>query len=205
MIDYGVMANPAPQPVFTSSDYLAWEEEQVERHEFLDGEVFAMAGAEDKHVTVSMNLMVALHQHLRSSPCRTYASDMRLHVEKADAYFYPDVFVTCSKKDLESSKVKTEPIFIAEILSPSTAAYDRGLKFEHYRTIETLQEYTIIDPHRRHTDCYRKGADGLWVLHPFGLHETVVLRSVDLKIPFADLFAKVDGINPLKDSPFSAL
>lgn len=122
MIDYGVMANPAPQPVFTSSDYLAWEEEQVERHEFVAGELFLRDASEDKHVTVSMNLMVALHQHLRSSPCRTYASDMRLHVENADAYFYPDVFVTCSKKDLESSKVKTEPIFIAEILSPSTAA-----------------------------------------------------------------------------------
>lgn len=122
MIDYGVMANPAHQPVFTSSDYLAWEEEQLERHEFVDGEVFAMAGAEDKHVTVSGNLHAALHYHLRSSPCRTYASDMRLHVEKTDAYFYPDVFVTCSKKDLESSKVKTEPIFVAEVLSPSTAA-----------------------------------------------------------------------------------
>jgi Uma2 family endonuclease len=205
MVDYGVMANPAHQPIFTSSDYLAWEEEQTERHEFVAGELFLRDASEDRHVTVSGNLHAALHYHLRSSPCRIYAADMRLHIEKADAYFYPDVFVTCSKKDLESSKVKAEPIFIAEILSPSTAAYDRGLKFEHYRTIETLQEYAIIDPQRRHTDCYRKGADGLWVLHPFGLRETVVLRSVDLEIPFADLFAKVDGINPPKDSPFSAL
>ena len=199
------MANPAHQPIFTSSDYLAWEEEQTERHEFVAGELFLRDASEDKHVTVSGNLHAALHYHLRSSPCRIYASDMRLHVEKADAYFYPDVFVTCSKKDLESSKVKTEPIFIAEILSPSTAAYDRGLKFEYYRTIETLQEYLIIDPQRRHTDCYRKGVDGLWVLHPFGVDETVVLKSMALDIAFADLFAKVDGINPPKDSPFSAL
>ncbi|MEN9373261.1 MAG: hypothetical protein RIR79_813 [Pseudomonadota bacterium] len=191
MIDYCAMANPAHQPVFTSSDYLAWEEEQVERHEFVAGELFLRDASEDKHVTVSGNLHAALHYHLRSSPCRTYASDMRLHVEKADAYFYPDVFVTCSKKDLESSKVKAEPTLIAEVLSPSTAAYDRGLKFEHYRTIETLQEYLIIDPQRRHTDCYRKGVDGLWVLHPFGVDETVVLKSMALDIAFADLFAKV--------------
>ncbi len=193
MIDYRTMANPAHQPIFTSSDYLAWEEEQLERHEFVDGEIFAMAGAEDRHVTVSGNLYVALHQHLRGSPCRTYMSDMRLYVEKADAYFYPDILVTCSEKDLTSSKVKTEPLFIAEVLSPSTAAYDRGLKFEYYRTIETLQEYLIIDPSRRHTDCYRKGLDGLWVLHPFGVDETVTLRSVELAVAFADLFAKVDA------------
>ena len=129
------MGQAAQKTIFTAVDYLAWEAGQSQRHEFLDGEVFAMAGAEDRHVTVSMNLAFALRQHLAGSPCRTYMSDMRLHVTVANSYFYPDVLVTCSALDLASAMVKTEPKLIAEVLSPSTGAYDRGLKFSHYRRL----------------------------------------------------------------------
>jgi Uma2 family endonuclease len=122
------MGQAAQKTTFTATDYLAWEAQQVERHEFLDGEVFAMAGAEDRHVTVAMNLAFALRQHLGGSPCRTYMSDMRLRVAAANAYFYPDVMVTCSAQDLSSPMHKTEPKLIAEVLSPGTAAYDRGVK-----------------------------------------------------------------------------
>ena len=139
------MGQAAQKTVFTATDYLVWESGQLERHEFLDGEVFAMAGAEDRHVTVSMNLAFALRQHLSGSPCRTFMSDMRLHVAAANSYFYPDVLVTCSALDLASPMVKTEPKLIAEVLSPSTAAYDRGLKFSHYRSLASLEEYLVID------------------------------------------------------------
>ncbi len=125
------MPQAGQQPVFTAADYLAWEPAQLDRHEFVDGDVFAMAGAEDRHVTVAGNLYIALRQHLGGSPCRTFMSDMRLHVAAANCYFYPDVLVTCSALDLASPMVKTEPKLIAEVLSPSTAAYDRGLKFSH--------------------------------------------------------------------------
>ena len=189
MIDYCAMANPAHQPVFTSSDYLVWEEEQVERHEFLDGEVFAMAGAEDKHVTVSMNLMVALHQHLRSSPCRIYASDMRLHVEKADAYFYPDVFVTCSKKDLESAKVKTEPILIAEVLSPSTKRTDLGEKFENYTQIPTLREYVIVSQDTPHLQIFRRRCN--WKVEYYYAGDTFTLESVGLEMTVDTIYRRV--------------
>ena len=185
------MGQAAPQSFFTAADYLAWEAAQLDRHEYIEGDVFAMAGAEDRHVTVSMNLAFALRQHLSGSPCRTFMSDMRLHVAAANSYFYPDVLVTCSAIDLASSMVKTEPKLIAEVLSPSTAAYDRGLKFSHYRRIASLEEFVLIDLDTRSTDCYRKGADGLWVLHPFARGETVVLASVALELSAAQLFAEV--------------
>ena len=185
------MEQAAQKTVFTATDYLVWESGQLERHEFLDGEVFAMAGAEDRHVTVSMNLAFALRQHLSGSPCRTFMSDMRLQVAAANSYFYPDVLVTCSALDLASPMVKTEPKLIAEVLSPSTAAYDRGLKFSHYRSLASLEEYLVIDLDTRSTDCYRKGADGLWVLHPFARGEVVLLASVALELSPAQLFAEV--------------
>ena len=185
------MGQAAQNPVFTADDYLAWEPAQLDRHEFLDGEVFAMAGAEDRHVTVAGNFYIALRQHLSGSPCRTYMSDMRLQVTAANSYFYPDVLVTCSALDLTSPLLKTEPKLIIEVLSPSTAAYDRGLKFSHYRSLASLQEYVLIDLDTRSTDCYRKGADGLWVLHPFARGESVSLASVALELSAAQLFADV--------------
>ena len=185
------MAQAAHQPTFSANDYLAWEPTQLDRHEYLDGEVFAMAGAEDRHVTVAMNIGFAVRQHLSGSPCRTYMSDMRLFVAAVNSYFYPDVLVTCSAHDLASPKAKTEPKLIIEVLSPSTAAYDRGLKFSHYRTRASLEEYALIDLDTRITDCYRKGPDGLWVLHPFARDESVELSSVSLTLSAAQLFADV--------------
>ena len=185
------MAQAAQKSVFTAADYLAWEPAQLDRHEFLDGEVFAMAGAEDRHVTVAGNLYIALRQHLSGSPCRTFMSDMRLQVAAANCYFYPDVLVTCSALDLASAMIKTEPKLIAEVLSPSTGAYDRGLKFSHYRSLASLEEYVLIDLDTRSTDCYRKGADGLWVLHPFARGEPVSLASVALVLGAEQLFAEV--------------
>ena len=185
------MGLPAQKTVFNADDYLAWEPAQLDRHEYLDGEVFAMAGAEDRHVTVAMNIAFALRQHLSGSPCRTYMSDMRLHVAAANSYFYPDVLVTCSAHDLTSPMVKTEPKLIIEVLSPSTAAYDRGLKFSHYRSLPSLEEFVLIDLDTRATDGYRKGADGLWVLHPFARDEPISLASVALELSAAQLFAEV--------------
>ena len=185
------MGHAAQKPVFTSAEYLVWEAAQTERHEFVDGEVFAMAGAEDRHVTVALNLAFALRQHLAGSPCRTYMSDMKLNVAAANQYFYPDLLVTFSPLDQAHATVKSEPKLIVEVLSPSTAAYDRGLKFGYYRALPSLQEYVLVDIDTRTTDCYRKGADGLWVLHPFAKREPVMLASVALEIPATQLFAEV--------------
>ncbi|MEY8877296.1 MAG: Uma2 family endonuclease [Leptothrix sp. (in: b-proteobacteria)] len=183
---------PSHQPAMTAAEYLAWETAQPERHEFLDGEIWAMAGAEDRHVTLAGNIYMALRQHLHGSSCRTFMSDMKLHAESANSYFYPDVFVTCSETDRASTLVKREPTLVVEVLSNSTAAYDRGAKFAHYRQIPTLREIALIDPDTRRADVYRRGADGLWVLHPFDPGQGIAFASVDLRIANDVLYADID-------------
>ena len=128
---------------------------------------------------------------LRERRLRGWGVCLRLHVAAANSYFYPDVLVTCSALDQASAMVKTEPKLIVEVLSPTTAAYDRGLKFSHYRSLPSLQEYVLIDLDTRAVDSYTLGADGLWVLHPFAANETVLLASVALPVTAAQLFAEV--------------
>lgn len=188
------MGSALRKPRLSADEYLAWEQTQPERHEFLRGEVFAMAGAGDTHVTVAMNIAFALRQHLAGTPCRTYISDMRLFVEAADCYFYPDVMVSCAERDRASDTSKSAPTLVIEVLSPSTAAFDRGGKFAAYRLLPDLREYAVVDPDQRATDVYRKGDDGLWVLHPFGRDEAPAFASVGLALAPARLWADViDG------------
>jgi Uma2 family endonuclease len=187
------MANPAVKPHFSPEEYLAWEAEQVEKHEYVNGEVFAMAGAAEGHNTVSLNVAMALRQHLKGSPCRTFMADMKVQADADNAFFYPDVVVTCSARDAQDPLVKREPTLLVEVLSPSTAAYDRGDKFRSYRQLASLQEYVLIDTDTRATDVYRKGADGLWVLHPYAPDDAVELLSVALTIPSAVLFDELDA------------
>ena len=186
------MGHAAHRTAMTPSEFLAWDSTVAERHEYVNGEIFAMAGAEDRHVTVCGNAYMALRQHLRGTPCRTFMSDMKLHVASANSYFYPDVMVTCSEADQASSHIKAAPVLLIEVLSPSTAAYDRGEKFAHYRRLESLQEYVLVDIDTRRTDLYRKGADAMWVLHPFEGGQAVHLASVALDISAEALFAEVD-------------
>lgn len=190
------MAHPARRQTMSAQDFLAWEASQAQRHEFIGGEVFAMAGAEDRHVTVALNLAMALRQHLAGTPCRTYMSDMKLHAAAAQSYFHPDVLVTCSPADHASPLVKAEPSLLIEVLSPTTAAYDRGEKFARYRGIASLREYVLVDIDTRSTDVYRKGGDGFWVLHPFEAGQAVTLDSVGLEIAADRLFAEVDTEPP---------
>ena len=190
------MTNLAPKIPFTAADYLAWEVDQAERHDFVDGEVYAMSGGEDRNATVAGNVYMALREHLRGTPCRVYAVDVRLHVRARDNYFYPDVMVTCSDADRASRLSKSDPVLIVEVLSKSTEAYDRGDKFASYRAIESLAEYVMIDIPARRVELYRKGTDGLWVLHPTEMTQveaSINFESVQLKIDAATLFADLEG------------
>ncbi len=189
------MSNTALAHRLTAEEFLAWDAGQMLRHEFVAGEVFAMAGAGDAHVTAALNLAMTLRQHLAGTPCRTFISDMKLRVQAADAFFYPDVMVTCSVVDATSPGSKSEPVLLAEVLSPSTAAYDRGNKFAAYRRIATLREYLLVDPETRRVELYRLGADGLWVLHPAEPDTDVQLDSVKLLLTPAALWAEM----PLAD------
>ena len=180
-----------PQPKFSAEDYLAWEATQTKKHEFVASEVFAMAGASDAHVTISLNLASSLRTHLRGTPCRTYIADMKLRVAAFDAYFYPDVFVTCSATDGLRPQDKAEPVLVAEVLSPATAAYDRGAKFAAYRSLPSLQEYVLIDPESPGVEVYRRDASNHWVLYPYSLQDAAEFASVGLTLPVAQVFEDV--------------
>lgn len=127
-----------------------------------------MAGATAEHNSAALNAALALNQHRKGSPCKVLIGDMRLHINAANCYYYPDVIVTCATIDTSDPKITTLSAakLVIEVLSPSTSAFDRGEKFADYRRLDTLEEYVLIDPEKRNVDVFCKGADGLWVLHP---------------------------------------
>lgn len=190
------MGHAAVRTQMTARDFLAWDAQQSVRHEFIAGEVFAMAGANEAHVTVALNVAMQLRQQLAGTPCRTFITDMKLRVEAADAFYYPDVMVTCSAADAADPLVKREPTLLVEVLSPATAAYDRGDKFAAYRKLPSLREVLLVDVESRRSDVFRKRDDGLWVLHPFEPGEAVALDSVGVEMSAQALWAEVPALAP---------
>jgi Uma2 family endonuclease len=186
------MTSAAESPKISVDDYLAGEESSPLKHEYIAGEVFAMAGAGEAHVTVALNLATLLRNHVRKGPCRVYISDMKVRVESADAFYYPDVFVTCDPADGREGLFKRHPTLVIEVLSDSTAAFDRGAKFAHYRQLDSLLEYVLIEPERRSIDVFRRNADGNWVLHPFSGDEELNLASIDFRCPLDAVYEDVD-------------
>ncbi len=195
------MGNAAVELRMSVQEFLAWDATQTVKHEFVRGEVFAMAGGEDRHVTAAGNLYMALRQHLRGTPCRSYINDVKLFVAADQCFYYPDLFVTCGSADAQQRLVKSQAKLVAEVLSPSTAGYDRGEKFASYRRLPTLEEYLLIDLDTRCCDLFRKREDGLWVLHPFASGQAVQLASVGLKIEAAELFADIEASAPAAAPP----
>ena len=200
------MALPQPKYRFDMDAYLAWEETQTERHEFLAGEIFAMSGGSDAHFTISLNIASFLKDKLAGTPCRTFVSGMKVRADAADAMFYPDVFVTCDARDKAATArlAKLHPSLVIEVLSDSTAAYDRGRKFELYQCIPELQEYLIVEQDRMHADLFRKNAEGLWVLHPAGANDSLDLQSIGVSLPLAQAYVDVElppELPPMDDTP----
>ena len=189
------MVKPQPKIPFGPDDYLAWEQEQSGRNEYVDGEVFAMSGASDAHGTTALNLAALLHAALRGKPCKPFIADMKVHVEAANSFFYPDILVTCDPRDRapEASHVKHHPVLIVEVLSPTTEAYDRGNKFAAYRGLASLQEYVLVSTEQRRIEVFRRDETGHWVLYPFALDEELELASVDFRCRVAEVFEGVDG------------
>ena len=174
----------------TASEYLDWEATQPERWEYIDGEVYAMTGARRVHNVVAGNLFAELRQALRGTPCMPYVADMRLQLAASNVYFYPDVMVSCDARDAQAELTLEHPRLVAEVLSDSTAGYDRGTKFKHYRLLPSLQELVFIDPDARTVELYRRGAAESWVLTDLSGAAEIALCGVVL--PIAALF---DGLN----------
>ena len=190
------MSYAQPQHRFDADAYLAWEAKQSERHEYLRGEVFAMAGGTENHNTVALNAAVALRSHLKGTPCKVFISDMRVQVAAVDAYFYPDVVVRCQPKTAPDGKaISTDaPVLVVEILSDSTATWDRGGKFAAYRQLPSLQEYVLIDPQAQTVELYRRNAAQRFELYAWDARTNpgpCEFASVGLLLPLADVFEDV--------------
>ncbi|MBN3874028.1 Uma2 family endonuclease [Nostoc sp. JL33] len=172
-------------------EYLEGEKLSEIKHEYIDGQVYAMAGASDAHVTVVGNLFAMLRNHLRGSGCRVYMADMKAQIDVINRYFYPDVMVTCDTRDKEFEYFKSHPCLIIEVLSESTEGYDRGKKFASYRHLESLQEYVLISPDRMSVECFRRNEEGHWVLYPYEKEQEVHLASVDFRCAVAAIYEDV--------------
>jgi len=177
---------------FEAADFLAWEASQAEKHEFLAGEVFAMGGARREHVLVSGNVYSALKQRLRGKPCQAYIADMKLRVDKADAFFYPDVMVSCHPDDRRAEQFLSQPCLIVEVLSESTAAFDRGAKFVAYRSLDSIQEYIIVDIDSKRVECFRRTTDNEWLLHDYVGEVDCELTSLGFTVPLAEFFEDIE-------------
>jgi Uma2 family endonuclease len=176
------------EEVLTTEAYLEWEKVQEIRHEYVDGHVFAMSGASLTHATVSLNAASLLRDHLRGGPCRIFTADVKAKVAAEGPFFYPDVIATCDERDRPNEYFVAHPVLIVEVLSPTTAAFDRGQKFRWYRRIETLREYVLVDTEQRSVECFRRNAQGQWVLYPFGPEGNIELESLGFRCSIDALY-----------------
>jgi Uma2 family endonuclease len=187
------MGLPLSQPPFDADAYLAWEAEQPDKSEYIAGEVYAMVGVRREHATVAGNIFAALREHLRGSPCLPFIAGMKLHVATADAFFYPDIMVTCDERDRRADLYVEHPKQIVEILSASTAAYDRGAKFTAYRQIAELEEYALIDIETRRVEVFRRQPGNEWLLHDYAAEPACRFESVRLTLEMGRVFEDVEA------------
>ncbi len=180
-----------PQNYFSADEYLRWEEQQEEKHEYIDGQVYAMAGASENHVDITTNLTVILSNHLRGKDCKLFPSDMRLNIASKKIYYYPDLLVTCDERDRFNKKQKNYPCLIIEVLSESTESKDRGVKFANYQTIQSLQEYVLISQWEQRVEVFRR-SEKFWVLQNYTVGESIELQSINLQISMDAIYEDVD-------------
>ncbi|MEI6826205.1 MAG: Uma2 family endonuclease [Desulfuromonadales bacterium] len=187
------------QHTFSPQDYLEWEANQEYKSEYFAGEVFAQAGASSTHTEIAGNLFALFHAHLKGKPCRAYIADMKLRVSEVDAFFYPDVMVTCDQRDRDTDMYKQHPVLIAEILSESTADYDRTFKFACYQKIASLRDYLLISQDVYSVEHFRLNDNGEWVRRVNTRNDVFHLDCINLDVAVSDVYADVDGVVTLEE------
>lgn len=176
----------------TAAEYLEWERAQTERHEFLNGDVFLMAGGTRRHSLIAENVKAELRSLLRSNDCEVHGSDMRVLVKATGLYTYPDGLVACPPFENEPADVLTNPVLLIEVLSPSTEDYDRGRNFAHYRQIPSLREYLVVSQDEAKIEQHQRTENNLWLLREVtGIDQTLHLASLNLDLAFSEVYAKV--------------
>ena len=183
----------------TPQEYLEWEEQQPIKYEYINGEVYAMTGGTLPHNSIAINLTSALKNHLRGKGCKVFMADAKVGVSLQGPFHYPDVMVSCDPQDQRARKIIYHPCLIVEVLSPGTEGFDRGKKFRHYRQIDTLKEYVLIEADKMNVECYRLNEKGKWELTSYSLEETtangteieVHLTSLEFRCPISMLYEDV--------------
>jgi Uma2 family endonuclease len=175
---------------YTFEDYLGVEEMSTVRHEYLDGEIFAMAGGTPEHAALLAAVVVLLGSGLRGKPCRPYSADLRIRVPATGLATYPDAAIICGDplRDPTSPTHVLNPVVLVEVLSPSTDEYDRGEKREHYQQIESLREYVLIAQDRRRVEVFQRGDSATWTLRVFEASDTVHLPSIGVSFSVDELY-----------------
>lgn len=180
----------------TPEEYLETERVAETKHEYFNGEIFAMAGSSFRHALISTNIASNFSLKLKGKNCRALQSDLRVFVPVTGLYTYPDVSVVGGSPQLVDDShfdILLNPIVIIEVLSPSTGAYDKGVKFDHYRTIESLKEYVIVWQDKKRVARYTRRDDGGWLLNDFiGDNADVELRSIECVLSIDEIYDKVE-------------
>ena len=185
------------EPYYTPEEYLASERDAEGKHEYLDGRIYAMTGGTAHHSLITGNVIASLHSALRGRPCRVFTSDLKVRVAATGLHTYPDVSALCAEPRFASAhgEILLNPSVLVEVLSPSTEAYDRGGKFQHYQQLPSLQEYVLIAQDGMQVDCFsRASEDGTrWVLTAADGPEGVVeLPSIECVLRLRDVYERVD-------------
>jgi Uma2 family endonuclease len=186
-------------PLLTPTEYFTWEEQQVDRHEYINGQIYAMGGGSQNHSRIALKLAALLDNHLAESPCRVFNSDCRVNILTTQDYTYPDVSVSCDRRDTNTPQYITYPCLIVEVLSDSTEAYDRGKKFFRYRRNPQLQDYLLVSSQEIAMDLYRKDSEGRWDILNDRAGDRVELRSVNLSFPIEQIYRGI----PFSEDPRS--
>ena len=174
-------------------EYLELEANSMEKHEYVDGEIYAMTGTSDRHNQICGNLYNIIRNHLRGGKCRAYIADVKARIEKRNRFYYPDVMVTCDERDRENSLHKSFPKLIIEVLSPSTEAKDRGRKFSDYITLDSLEEYVLVNTKEQKIEIYRRSEQGGWHFQEYYLEsDNFPLQSLDLELSFVEVYEDVE-------------
>jgi len=173
------------------TEYLALDRQNPIRHEYRQGLVYAMTGGSDAHARIAFNLLREIDDGLGDSSCRFYGSDVKVNYQE-DFYYYPDAFVTCDERDRQDRFIKRYPKLIAEVLSTSTEAFDRDLKFTDYQKLDSLEEYVLISQDSQRVECRRRTAENTWETTVYQTGDRVTLTSLDLEFPIDRLYRGLD-------------
>jgi Uma2 family endonuclease len=175
-------------PQITPEEYFAWEEKQLEKHELINGQVYAMSGGSVNHSRIAIRFATMVDTHLDASSCITGNSDLKINIVGTNNYTYPDVSVTCDDRDKTTTQYINYPCLIVEVLSPSTELYDRSSKFRLYRKNPNLQDYLLVSSTSIEMDLYHKNEAGEWLIINYQEGDTVELKSINLSFPIEQVY-----------------